>query len=154
LRSLSRTLSALVGLVRGWALKLVLMLVVWDLGSKVFRGRLAGIDAEVRKNRLFKGRLALVGDAIRLTHNANTRSLRCLGEDPCGNIMVKSSQSRAKNYFYRSYEIYAICQGDSSSWEDSLGGNWMNVRLCHDAIDINLHITSIISFTCVCSESE
>ena len=82
MRSLRRTLSALVGFVRGWALKLVLMLVVCDLGSKVFCGRLAEIDAEVR---LFKGGLAFVG-AIGLTHKM-TRCLR-LGEDPCGNIMV------------------------------------------------------------------
>ena len=84
MRSLSRTLSALVGFVRGWALKLVLMLVVWDLGSKVFRGRPAEIDA---KGRLFKGRLALVG-AIRLIHFAiRTRGLRSSAWDPCGKIL-------------------------------------------------------------------
>ena len=86
MRSLSRTLRALVGFVRGWALKLVLMLVVWDLGSKVFRGRLAEIDAEARKGRLFKGGLALVG-AISLTHNMN--NTLCLPvEDPCGKVVI------------------------------------------------------------------
>ena len=69
MRSLSRTLRALVGFVRGWALKLVLMLVVWDLGSKVLRGRLVEIDAEVYKGRPLKGGLALVG-AIGQTHFA------------------------------------------------------------------------------------
>lgn len=86
MRSLSRTLSALVGFVRGWALKLVLMLVVWDLGSKDFRGRLAEVDAEVRKGRLFKGGLALVG-AIRLTHKMAQHAVSALGEDPCGNLV-------------------------------------------------------------------
>lgn len=80
MRSLSRTLSALVGFVRGWALKLVLMLVVWDLGSKVFRRRLAEIDAEACKGRLFNGGLALAG-AIRLTHKMHS-TLSLVGRGP------------------------------------------------------------------------